>query len=271
MGTIIDGRAMASAILAEVREKLAGKTPVVRAVVVHPSPATESYLKIKMQRAEEGGMRLEVVRVDEETDDAVMAAVARPGADAVIVQLPIPEHLDLERILASIPVGMDPDVLSAASYARFDEGVAGALVPPVAQGVWEMLTRSKVEVLGRSVVVIGRGQLVGKPCATLLSRAGAEVTVITRSTSEEERSRALKAADIVVSGAGQAHIVTPDMVKDGVVLIDAGTSGSKGGVAGDIDPACAEKAALLSPVPGGVGPVAVACLFLNTAKLMELA
>lgn len=269
---IIDGRTMASAILAEVKEKLAGKTPVVRAVVVHPSPATESYLKIKMQRAEEGGMRLDVVRVEDETDDAVIAAVVAPGADAVIVQLPIPEHLDLDRILSSIPIGKDSDVLSSAAYARFDADEPGALVPPVAQGVWEMLVRSGVDVRGKKTVVIGRGQLVGKPCATLLSRNGAEVAVISRSTPEEGKAAALLAADIIVSGAGQAHIVKPDMIKEGVVLIDAGTSGSKGGVAGDIDPACAGKAALLSPVPGGVGPVAVACLFLNTAKLMpELA
>ncbi len=266
---IIDGRTMASAILAEVRAKLGGRTPIVRAVVVHPTPATESYLKIKTQRAEEGGMRLDVVRVDDETDEAVIAAVLAPGADAVIVQLPIPEHLDLERILSSIPVDKDPDVLSAASYARFDADEPGALVPPVAQGVWEMLVRSGVDVKGKNVAVVGRGQLVGKPCATLLSRNGAVVTIVSRSTSEEEKAAVLRAADIIISGAGQAHIITPDLVKNGAVLIDAGTSGSKGGVAGDIDPACADKASLLSPVPGGVGPVAVACLFLNTAKILE--
>lgn len=269
MGTIIDGRAMASVILAEVRERLAGRTPVVRAVVVHPSPATESYLRIKMQRAEEGGMRLEVVRVDEETDEAVMAAVAAPGADAVIVQLPIPAHLNLASILSSIPVDKDPDVLSDAAYARFDADEEGALVPPVAQGVWEMLQRSGVEVRGKKVAVVGAGQLVGKPCATLLSRQGADVSIVRRAT--EDKERIYREADIIVSGAGDAHIIKPSMIKEGVVLIDAGTSGSKGGVAGDIDPACIEKAALLSPVPGGVGPVAVACLFLNTAKLLQLA
>lgn len=263
----VDGRAMASAILSEVKAKVGARTPVVRAVVVRPSPATESYLKIKMQRAEEGGMHLDVVRVEEETDEAVIAAVVAPGADAVIVQLPIPEHLSLDTILSSIPVEKDADVLSTASYARFDADEPGALVPPVAQGVWEILERSGVEVRGKQVAVVGYGQLVGKPCATLLERKGATVSVIRRST--ENKEELYRNADIIISGAGDAHIVKPDMVKEGVVLVDAGTSGSKGGVAGDIDPACEAKASLFTPVPGGVGPVAVSCLFLNTARLLE--
>lgn len=265
----VDGRKMASTILAEVRAALLGKTPVVRAVVVRPSPATMSYLAIKTQRAEEGGMRLEVVRVEEETEAAVAAAVEAPGADAVIVQLPIPEELPLESLLARIPIHKDADVLSERAYARFDADVPGALVPPVAQGVWEILSRSGVDVRGKNAVVVGRGQLVGKPCATLLERNGASVSVITRSTSEEEKRALLQAADIVVSGAGKAHLITPELVKGGVVLIDAGTSGQGGGVAGDIHPDCEAKASVFTPVPGGVGPVAVSCLFFNTARLLK--
>lgn len=263
---IADGRKIASDILAEVREKVAGRAPVVRAITVQPSPATRSYLRIKQQRAEEGGMRLEVVALaDDASEDDIIAAIAAPGADAVIVQLPIPDTLDLPRILNSIPVEKDADVLSDAAYARFDAGEEGALVPPVAAGVWEILERTGVDVRGKKTVVVGRGQLVGKPCATLLARMGAQVDVVTRST--ENAAELYRAADIIVSGAGAAHIIKPEMVKDGVVLIDAGTSGAGGGVAGDIDPAAAGKASVFTPVPGGVGPVAVSCLFSNTARL----
>lgn len=264
---IADGRKIASAILAEVREKVAGEKPVVRAITVQPSVATTSYLRIKEQRAEEGGMHLEVVRLaDDATEEDVISAIQAPGASAVIVQLPIPEALDLARILNSIPLEKDADVLSDAAYARFDEGAEGALVPPVAAGVGEILARTGVEVRGKRTVVVGRGQLVGKPCATLLARLGADVSVVHRDTENPEAL--YREADIIVSGTGKTHLIKPDMVKDGAVLIDAGTSGATGAVAGDIDPAAASKASVFTPVPGGVGPVAVSCLFSNTAILV---
>ncbi len=264
---IVDGLHITSDILAEVKASLMGRTPIVRAIVVRPSPATESYLSIKQSRAEEAGMSLEVVRLpDDATNEDVIGAVIAPGADAVIVQLPLPENLDLEQILGSIPLEQDADVLSAQAYARFENGEAGALIPPVASGMQEILVRHGVAVRGKKAAVLGRGRLVGKPCATLLTRLGAEVTVIHRGT--ENTDALLKEADIIVSGMGKAHTITPDRIKEGVVLIDAGTSGVEGGVAGDIDPACAAKASLLTPVPGGIGPVAVACLFKNTAELV---
>lgn len=264
---IADGRKIASAILAEVRAQVAGHAPVVRAITVRPSVATTSYLRIKEQRAEEGGMHLEVVQLpDDATEEDIVKAIRAPGAAAVIVQLPIPETLDLPRILNAIPLEKDADVLSDAAYARFDEGAPGALVPPVAAGVGEILARTGVAVSGKRVVVVGRGQLVGKPCATLLARLGAEVSVVSRSTENPEAL--YREADIIVSGAGVTHLIKPAMIKDGVVLIDAGTSGANGAVAGDIDPACAAKASVFTPVPGGVGPVAVSCLFSNTARLV---
>jgi methylenetetrahydrofolate dehydrogenase (NADP+)/methenyltetrahydrofolate cyclohydrolase len=265
---IADGRKIASDILAEVHAQIGDRKPVVRAITVRPEPATESYLRIKMQRAEEGGMHLEVVKLaDEATEDDIIAAIQAPGADAVIVQLPIPQELNLEKILSAIPLEKDADVLSSAAYARFENGESGALVPPVASGVLEILARTGVDVRGKKTVVVGRGQLVGKPCAIVLARMGAEVSVVSRETENPEEL--YKTADIIVSGAGVTHLIQPDMVKEGVVLIDAGTSGASGAVAGDIDPACATKAAVFTPVPGGVGPVAVSCLFKNTAALLS--
>jgi methylenetetrahydrofolate dehydrogenase (NADP+)/methenyltetrahydrofolate cyclohydrolase len=268
---IVDGRAYAEDILSAVRARIAplGRTPVVRAVSVQPSPATESYLKIKMARAEAAGMTLEVVRLpDSASKEDVSAALNAPGADAALLQLPVPEPLYQSGILETIPIEKDADVLSAAAYARFDAGEPGALTPPVAAGVLEILDRAGVDISGMRAVVVGRGQLVGKPAATVLLRRGAQVSVIHRSTPPEEQERLLKEADVIVSGAGVAHLIKPGMVKPGAVLIDAGTSGSAGGVAGDVDPACADLASLFTPVPGGVGPVAVACLFQNVATLL---
>lgn len=265
---IADGRKIASDILAEVKARIDGSAPIVRAITVQPSPATESYLRIKTQRAAEGGMQLEVVKLpDDANEDTIIAAILAPNADAVIVQLPIPETLDLQKILNAIPLDKDADVLSDAAYARFENGEADALTPPVAAGVLEILSRTGVVVKGKNVVVVGRGQLVGKPCAIALSRLGAEVTTINRETENPEEL--YKVADIIVSGVGKSYLVTPDVIREGVVLIDAGTSGANGAVSGDIDPACAEKASVFTPVPGGVGPVAVSCLFSNTARLVS--
>lgn len=266
---IVDGRAIASAILAEVKASLGDLTPVVRAVVVKPSPATQSYLRIKTSRAEEGGMKLEVVKLaDDASEEDIIEAANAPGADAAIVQLPIPEHLDWPRVLNAISLAKDADVLSEKAYQRFMDDEPGALVPPVAAGILEILTRSGVDVRGKKTTVVGKGKLVGLPTGTLLARMGADVSYVVKETPEEEKLALLKGADMVISGAGAAHIIRPEMVKDGAVLIDAGTSGSGGGVAGDMHPDCGLKASVFTPVPGGVGPVAVSCLFKNTAKLL---
>lgn len=264
---IIDGRAIASDILAEVRKSVAGYTPTVRAITLEPSSATESYLRIKKARAEEAGMRLEIVRLPEDaTEEICIAAISAEGADVVIVQLPLPGRLSLQDILRAIPLSQDADVLSPDAYQRFVKNMPGALLPPVASAVVEILTRNDISLTGKNVVVVGKGQLVGKPCAEILMREGASVTVIDKDT--QDPKPLFRAADIIVSGVGKTHLITPGMVKEGVVLIDAGTSDADGAVAGDIDPACKDKALLFTPVPGGVGPIAVACLFKNTAQLV---
>ncbi|KND47966.1 MAG: methylenetetrahydrofolate dehydrogenase (NADP+) / methenyltetrahydrofolate cyclohydrolase [Parcubacteria bacterium C7867-004] len=259
---IVDGRAITSEILARVRGK---KTLTVRAVSVSPSPATESYLAIKASRAEDAGMELEVLQLlDSATTEEVIAAVREPGADAIIVQLPLPDGIDTQAVLDSIPLEKDADVLSRAAYARFENGEDGALLPPVVGAVREILERGGIEVPGKRAVVIGQGRLVGAPVALWLKQQGASVSVLTRESGDLAE---LKDADIIVSGAGVAGLIQPNHVRQGVALIDAGTSESSGAIVGDADPACAEVAALFTPVPGGVGPVAVACLFANAARL----
>lgn len=265
---IVDGRAVARELLADVRAHLT-RTPVVRAVVVAPSPATESYLSIKNAQAEEAGMHLEVVRLQEDaTNEQVIEAVEESGADAIIVQLPLPEHLASVRILDAIPRVKDADVLSRAAYQAFVDGEEGVLMPPVVGAIAEILRRAGTSLEGKEAVVIGQGKLVGLPAAAWLTQSGARVSVVTRESGDLS---ILRDADVIVSGAGSPGLITPAHLKPGVVLIDAGTSEQGGAIVGDAEPACADVASVFTPVPGGVGPIAVACLFRNVELLLARA
>ncbi len=259
---IIDGRQIASEILAATRTRVAafGRMPVVRAITVAPNAATESYLRIKAAQAEAAGMTLEVVRLPEiATDEDIIQAIHASGADAVIVQLPLPSSFNTKKILDAIPQEKDADVLSRAARA-------GTLLPPVAAAVKEILEHAHIKVENKNAVVVGKGWLVGDPVAAWLTHMGARVKVLTRESGD--LTNAFKNADIVISGAGVAYLIKPNMLKQSVALIDAGTSESDGALAGDADPACAEVASVFTPVPGGVGPIAVACLFSNVADLL---
>lgn len=268
---IVDGRSIAASILAKTKEraeKLAC-VPVVRAITCDPSPATLSYLKIKALRATDAGMILEVVELPaSSTEEECIEAIKAPGAHAVIVQLPLPPGLSTERVVNAIPQMKDADVLSSIAYEDFLSG-NNALLPPVVEAVKEILLRTSTELSGKHAVVVGQGKLVGLPVAAWLTRMNASVAVVTKETPEDELRVLLKSADIVVSGAGSPSIIAPDSIQEGVCIIDAGTSESDGQMVGDADPACATKASVFTPVPGGVGPIAVACLFRNVVELLE--
>lgn len=262
---IVDGRQLATDILREVREQVS-RTIVVRAIVIAPSPATESYLSIKSARAEEAGMHLEVIRLDAHADpDEIKEWITSAGCDAVIVQLPLPHHFDTRALLDAIPVARDADVLSSSAYEAFAKNTPGALMPPVVCAAKEILSRAGINPAGKRAVVVGQGRLVGEPAAAWLRNAGAEVSVITREAGD---LATLKDAEIIISGAGSPALIKPEHLTPGVALIDAGTSESDGALVGDADPACLTVAGVFTPVPGGVGPLAVACLFRNVAALV---
>ncbi|MEK7113937.1 MAG: bifunctional 5,10-methylenetetrahydrofolate dehydrogenase/5,10-methenyltetrahydrofolate cyclohydrolase [Patescibacteria group bacterium] len=257
---IVDGRKMASEVLARTKmraEKLLRRPNLLVYVAPDETPATRSYLKIKARSAEEAGCDFEETR----------SLTFSSRADAVIVQLPLPSEVNTADVLNSIPLSQDADVLSRASREKFERGDADALLPPVVAAVRKILEFGNVEVKGKKAVVIGSGFLVGAPVATWLTQWGAEVEVVT--TTSGDLSAALGNADIIVSGAGSPHLIKPEMLKEDVVLIDAGTSESGGTIAGDADPSCADKCAIFTPVPGGIGPIAVACLFDNAVTLAE--
>jgi len=265
---IVDGKAIASEILArtKVRAENLQKRPLVVALVANETPATKSYLRIKAARAADAGCDFEVRPLPAGRQD-FLSVIQDDYADAVIIQLPLPEGMDTKVACDAIPVEKDADVLSVAARAKFQSGEVGALLPPVVGAVREIFMQNSIDPKGQKAVVIGDGWLVGNPCATWLKQRGANVTVLT--TQSGDLATALARADIIISGAGSPHLIKPEMLKPGVILIDAATSESNGVLAGDADPACVEKCSLFTPVPGGVGPIAVACLFENSVVLAK--
>ena len=253
---ILDGKKLAGEILARscARATELPHPPRVAAVVAD-EVAARSYLSIKQKSAAQAGCTFEVISL----------GTSFASADAALIQLPLPPEMDGEAVLNTIPLAQDADVLSDAARTKFELGEAGALLPPVVGAVAEIL--KDVPVAGKKAVVIGAGFLVGAPVATWLRQQGAIVTVVTIDSKPENFIAGLIAADVIVSGAGKAGLITPDLIKEGVVLIDAGTSEQGGVLKGDADPACADKCSLFTPVPGGVGPVAVAKLFENVVEL----
>lgn len=173
------------------------------------------------------------------------------------MQMPLPAQIDSPAVLKALPPALDVDAITEQQ---------SPVRAPVAEAVSEVLVRSGVSAQGKVAVVLGAGKLVGAPVADLLRGLGAAVSVITRDAGSIDD---LKNADIVVLGAGDPGFVTPEMLKEGVVLIDAGTSEASGRLAGDADPKCAEVASVFTPVPGGIGPIAVAMIFKNLFVLVR--
>lgn len=253
----IDGRAIAELVYTALGTQLQGRRLGI--VASTGDAVTDSYVRIKARAAERLGAVLVTRVLDAGTttaqaQDAVRSLV-QDGVDGIVVQLPLPSGVNTQAVLAEIPAHLDVDGLS-------DEAI---VLPPVACAVEEILVRAGVDPAGKIAVVVGAGRLVGVPVVRMLRERGALVTAVDKGDSYEP----LRTADIIVSGAGVPGLIQPDMIKGGVVLIDAGTSELGGKVVGDIDPLCEERASLCTPVPGGVGPIAVAMIFKNLIELIE--
>lgn len=262
---LIDGRAMAGRIIEELRE-----IPRKRVcfLALSESPATQSFIWMKMRVAEQIGVDAELVQNSIlHTEGALEAvgSVASQGYDGIVVQLPLADGVDVQSVLNSVPTELDIDVLGEGSRALYKAGKTDK-VPPVAGAVQRIFEEHSVDLYGKGIVVLGKGKLVGEPAMMLLERLGFPYTALDSDTPKQVLQDELTRADVIISGIGVPHFIKPEMVKEGVVLIDAGTSESAGKVVGDVDPSCAEKASLMTPVPGGVGPLAVAVLFANLWK-----
>ncbi|MCB9812553.1 bifunctional 5,10-methylenetetrahydrofolate dehydrogenase/5,10-methenyltetrahydrofolate cyclohydrolase [Candidatus Nomurabacteria bacterium] len=260
---LVDGKTIAAEILAEVAKTVAGGPkgpPRLSAITCAPNFETQKYLEMKRTKAASVGVVLNVVELPQGATTEMAAACIRQVAaqsDGIVVQLPLPPQIDREAVLTAVPVSKDPDGF------RYGE-VPEACLSPVVGAIDEISRRHDVAWEGKQVVVLGGGRLVGQPAAAYARGRGAMVTVLTRDTYD---TAALRPADIIVSGIGQPHFITADLVKPGVVIFDAGTSEDGGVLVGDVDPAVAAQAALLTPVPGGIGPITIAYLLRNLVQL----
>ena len=230
-------------------------------------PVTSSFVRVKERNAEALQVKLVRYFIPDGADTAAVQALIGEASkeSGLIVQLPLPTGVDVDAVLGSIPVGKDVDALSPAAARKLEAGDL-AVIPPVAAAVREILDGAAIAVSGKRVAVVGKGRLVGAPCATLFRHLGADVTLVGK---DDDVGAATREADIVMLGAGSPHMLHPDMVKEGAVVLDAGTSEAGGVVVGDADPAVAEKASFFTPVPGGIGPVAVVEIFGNLFTLQK--
>tara|TARA_B100000745_G_scaffold281651_2_gene214488 strand:- start:4205 stop:4996 length:792 start_codon:yes stop_codon:yes gene_type:complete len=256
---IVDGKALAREIsdVLSVQIRECKKVPVLGILMIAPTPETKSFVRIKKKKAEELGIEVLEKELSENVSQEEVERELKElisSTDGVVLQQPIPSHLNNEVLCSLISAEKDIDALTDKSVH----------ISPVAGAIKEILEKYEVETKEVPAVVIGSGKLVGVPAAKLLKELGALVTVMTKETGID--AEILKGAKIIVSGAGRANLITKDMVSNDAIVIDAGTSESRGAIVGDVDKDCYESVALVSPVPGGVGPLTVVSLFKNLAK-----
>jgi methylenetetrahydrofolate dehydrogenase (NADP+)/methenyltetrahydrofolate cyclohydrolase len=224
-----------------------------------PNFETEKYLTLKEQKAKEVSIDTIVKYLPYETTTDALLTHLRDfveETDGIVIQLPLPPHIDTNVVLTHIPLSHDADALNPKTTR---------VLSPVVGAIREILRMHEVSVFEEHVVVIGSGKLVGLPASRWFMEQGASVSVVTKDTADI--AYYTKNADIIVSGAGVPGLISSDMVKEGIIILDAGTSEEGGELRGDVDPQVAEKAALFTPVPGGIGPITIAVLLRNVTEL----
>ena len=275
---ILDGKAAASAIKAELRERVAalrerGITPGLGTILVGSDPGSQWYVAGKHRDCAEVG--IESLRIDlpetasqAEVEAAVDQLNDDPTCTGYIVQLPLPKGLDDNAVIGRIDPAKDADGLHPTNLGWLVLGKEAPL-PCTPNGIIELLHRNDIPIAGQHVVVVGRGITVGRPMGLLLTRRSENATVTLCHTGTRDLAAEVRRADIVIAAAGVPGIITADMVKPGAVLLDVGVSRNDNGIVGDVDPAAYEVAGWISPNPGGVGPMTRALLLANVVDTAE--
>jgi methylenetetrahydrofolate dehydrogenase (NADP+) / methenyltetrahydrofolate cyclohydrolase len=278
---IIDGKAMAAEVRAEVAERVEqlgerGITPGLATVLVGDDPASHVYVAGKRKACAEVGIKAWDHDLPASVPEADLLALLRDlnddaGVHGILVQLPLPEHIDEEVVLNAVDPDKDADGFHPYNLGRLLTGNK-LIAPATPAGIQQMLLRSDVETNGANVVIVGRSNIVGKPLAALLvqKEAGANATVTVCHTGTKDLEGHTLQADILVAAIGRAHAITAPMVKPGAVVIDVGINRTENGLVGDVDfEAVKEVASAITPVPGGVGPMTIAMLLSNTTTLAD--
>jgi methylenetetrahydrofolate dehydrogenase (NADP+) / methenyltetrahydrofolate cyclohydrolase len=267
--TLIKGKPIAERIRARVAEDVAaiGHIGLVT-VLVGDDPASDVYIRLKHKAAVAAGIDATDLRLPEDTSEAELLAKveeldADPQVDAILVQLPLPKQIGEAKVIRALAPAKDVDGFHPVNAGQLYLGEP-TLVPATPRGVMAMLAEHAVELSGARAVVIGRSAIVGKPMAHLLLQQNATVTICHSRT--KDLARHTLEADVLVAAVGVAGMVTPGMVKPGGVVIDVGINRTDDGIVGDVDPGASEVAGYLTPVPGGVGPMTIACLLENAVR-----
>lgn len=266
---IIDGLKISAEIRAELAEKIAASDskPRLCVILVGKNPASLSYVGRKAKACEEAGMEYECAEFDESVSEAeLLAAIAEknadPSVDGIIVQLPLPSHVDRKKVVDAVAPEKDVDGFTESNAGKCFLNREDGLLPCTPKGVMRLLSASGIRVEGADATVVGYGDIVGKPLSIMLANAGATVTACHSKT--RDLAAHTKNADIVVVAAGVPSLLRADMVKPGATVIDVGINRVDGKLRGDAEFDGIEKIASITPVPGGVGPMTVAMLLENT-------
>jgi len=272
---VIDGKRVSALVRARVATEVAefvgggGRVPVLATVIVGDDPASEVYVSNKHRACEEAGMKsVHHGLPGDTTQDELLALVAELGSDdgidGILVQLPVPEQIDPDAIVAAIDPAKDVDGLSPVSAGLLAGGSAG-MVPCTPAGVIELLDHRGTELEGAEAVIVGRSKLVGRPLVSLLLDRNATVTICHSRTRDLEA--VCRRADVLIAAVGVAELIGPGHVKPGAVVIDVGINRTGEGLVGDVDyEGVSQVAGAITPVPGGVGPMTIAMLMSNTLR-----
>ncbi|MBI2137422.1 bifunctional methylenetetrahydrofolate dehydrogenase/methenyltetrahydrofolate cyclohydrolase FolD [Candidatus Woesearchaeota archaeon] len=269
---IIDGKAIAQKIKEKIKAEVAtlGKKPGLAAIIAGDNPASKIYVGMKRKTCKEAGIYSEEHKLPEQATEKELIELIRKlnnedKIDAILVQLPLPPQISTEKALNEVAIEKDVDGFSPANVGKLMAGNEN-MVPCTPKGIIRLLEETGTKIDGKSAVIVGRSNIVGKPTALMLLNRNATVTICHSKTSNlAEHTRK---ADILIAAAGKPKLITADMIKKGAIVIDVGINKADGEISGDVDYKQAkEKAAAITPVPGGVGPMTIAMLLENTLKL----
>ncbi len=276
MSNIIDGKAIAKSVREDVAKgveelkKKTGKIPKLSVILVGEDPASKVYVGHKSKFAAEVGIDSDTIKLPEDTpQDELLGIIDKLNADkgvhGLLVQLPVPDHLDTELVTQRIASEKDVDGITYPNFGRLLTSEAD-LEPCTPSGCMELLKRHKVDLKGKAATIIGRSNIVGKPIALMLMRNHATITICHSRTTDLERR--VKEADIVVAATGKAEMIKGSWIKKGAIVIDVGVNRMEDGkLKGDVEfDEAVKNASLITPVPGGVGPMTIAMLLNNTLK-----
>ncbi len=270
-GIIVDGRGIADKVRTELAEHMSEVGRLSLAIIVtEENLAVKKFIEYKQKTAKDLNVKVEIVRpglfaTTEDLLDLIMKTTRE--YDGIVLQLPLASSFELEPILKLFPLSHDVDVLGHTAFDTYREG-ALPFHPPVVGAMAAILDHYGFRLAGRKVLVVGEGRLVGAPAAIWAKKQGGIVTSVNKHS--DDVASLAREADAVILGAGVPGLLTPDMVKEGALVLDAGTSEAEGVLKGDADTACAKRAALFSPVPGGLGPITVVKIFENLLTLAML-